>query len=194
MLALGACGAEAAPPQPDLHRVEARLAWAGEDGKGLRVLAEALPEPAAGVRATTREEDMLRGALRLDPERELVRVHLVGAAAELTSSGHLEDESGKRFLPLPDPPGDLDPRARNLWLGLANGGPQPDPALPGAQRRSFLLLGEDGQTRLPAPQTQGAASLRWERNEEHVMLEAQRWNERQRREFLEPERVERKQE
>ena len=184
LLALGGCG-EGGAAGPDLHQVEARLAWMGEDAGGLRVLAEPLTPPAPGTAAVVTEEAMLREQLGLGRDRSLVRLHLVGEPPQLQAPGSLATANGQRFLPFPPPPEHLDARARNLWLGVAQGGPPPDPQASGVRRRSFLLLGENQSAVLPVEQ--GGGALHWERSGQALPLQPRAWSERERRDFLEQE-------
>ncbi|MCH2111467.1 MAG: hypothetical protein MK213_01310, partial [Planctomycetes bacterium] len=123
------------------------LAWAGVDEQGLRILLESLEPASAGGLG---EEGTLRATMGMSADVRLMRIHLVGDRERLTQSGRVV--GGENTLEsLGPPPAGLSLRQRNLWLGLANGGPEP---MEGVQHRAFLLQGT-----LPSEQQ----LVQWER-------------------------------
>ncbi len=171
-----ACGREEAPaflsPAP-----ETRVAWVGSNGSGLEVLAEPLTShPGAGP---LKEDRFLHKILGIDPDRPLLRLHLLGDAGELESPGRVTGPEGALFEALPGNRAQESPRARLFRLGVAQGGPWPDP-VPGSRlHRSFLLAGQKNRL------LQQEGPLFWERDGVTLKLEARSWTGRARQDFLE---------
>jgi len=146
------------------------LAWAGIDDQGLRILVESLAPASAGGMG---EEGTLRATMGMSADVRLMRIHLVGDRERLDQSGRVV--GGESTLEtLGPPPAGLSLRQRSLWLGLANGGPEP---LEGVQHRAFLLQG----TLPPEQQT-----VQWERGPDMLVLEKVDWKEAVREEYLHP--------
>lgn len=180
---LPGCGQSAAGGAPEPGPAPAQWAWAGENGQGLRILVEALPEPEPEARGALREEAQLRRILHLDPERAVVRLHLVGPAPQLQEPGRLATGGGRAFDPLGEPPPGLDSRARNLWLGVGLGGPPPDLSGAGTTRRSFLLLADEGGA-WPGAGEAAPPALEWRSDSQRIELQPRRFSPRERRDFL----------
>lgn len=178
-----ACSRDA-PGENGAPGVQVQLAWAASTEDGLRILAEPLFAPEAAPVEGFREETMLRRRLGL--QGRLLRLHLIGEGDQLLNPGELRYGQSGRFLPLGEPPADLGPRDRLLWVGVGRSGtaegsdsPIPSPAL---QRRSFLMTEkEKGEGELPE------IILRWSAADREVALQAHQWTPKERRQFLEPD-------
>jgi len=166
-----ACGKEETAaflsPSPETF-----VAWVGRDGHGLEVIAE----PGAG---SPTEDRFLHKTLGVDPDRPLLRLHLLGEAEELGSPGHVRGPEGDLFEPLPEKRSGESPRARLFRLGVAQGGPWPDPDPAARRHRSFLLAGR--KPSLPPAEE----PLLWERKGVTLQLKARSWTGRARQDFLE---------
>ena len=113
---------------------------------------------------------MLQDVLGLE-ETTLVRLHLLGQSESLQKSGQIFCQGAVLAQPLGDPPTSLDPRARNLWIGLGLGGGVA-PLGVGMQHRTFLL-------RLLAPPS--GRPLHWQGNGLSIPLESRSWSGAERR-------------
>ncbi|MFQ5749515.1 MAG: hypothetical protein ACE5H3_08670 [Planctomycetota bacterium] len=153
------------------------VAWVGNDGRGLEVIAEPLASDRGAGSLT--EDRFLHKVLGIDPDRPLLRLHLLGEAGELGSPGRVTGPEGDLFEPVPEKRTGESPRARLFRLGVARGGPWPDPSPAGRPHRSFLLAGR--KNRLPP----AAEPLLWERDGVTLQLEARAWTGRARQDFLE---------
>jgi len=183
---VSACGRGSAEIEASAH-AEFRSALVGQTDSGLRIVAETIAPPAYPA-APFPEEELLRRDLRLDADRQLLRIHLVGEPGMLQARGRLSSSDGAAFEAFGPPPAGMNPRGRALWIAVAEGLPLPDPVAAGRRRRSFLL-GADGAAagaaRAVVEGAAGGASWVWENGGVRLPLESRVWSEAERRRFLE---------
>ncbi len=161
--------------QLGLHSQETlTAAWTGESEDGVRVVLEHTFRAPGPEKKYFSEQDLLIKAFGLEKSDSLVRLHLVGAGSALQGSGSLQSSSGQIFDALNQPPRGLSPRARNLWIGLAQGGGESTAA---QTRRTFLF-----KTNRP----EISADLLWSRGEMQVNLKGRLWDGKGRLEYLTP--------
>lgn len=170
-LTAAACDGPAVPP-PARAEVELLVAWTAETEDGFRVAAEQLFEAPLAELSGWSEEQLLRRDLALADE-PFLRLHLMGRGEEIDASGVVEGAGGA-LTPLGDPPRELSPQARSLWL--AYGGSEALEA-EAYGRRSYLLRGS-------APPEQEV--LVWSRGDRRLELQKRSWTGKQRQEFLDP--------
>jgi hypothetical protein len=148
------------------------LVWTGEAVGGTRILVE---QPFDAFDSSfVSEKKVLSQAFGLTEGEYLVRLHLVGGDGPIQSSGILNSNSGQSFETFGNPPPALSPRAKSLWIGLAQGGSSPSP---NQNRRTFLL-----KTNRDAL----LGDLQWLRGDESIELTSHIWNGKQRLDYLAP--------
>lgn len=181
---LGACGSDTSESETVDTDVRVQWAWVGQQEDGLRVVAEPLAgkhgKSGGNSSVLISEEELVRRTMDLEEDASILRLHLVGKAADLQTPGRLQVSSGKWFQPFADPPHRLSLRARTFWIGVGHGGLAPDLSATHIMRRSFLMHGEPGEPE------QRSDTLIWERGGQSLSLEARTWNERERRDYLDP--------
>lgn len=153
-----------------------RIAWTGSAGE-VDLVVERLARPHDADNTRLTEEQMLRDRLPLEGDEALLRLHLLGPAAELEQAGSLE-VAGAGFLPYGAAPAALDARQRLLWNGVLRGLPVARVGEDGRARRTLLLHGPDGRLD-PLPST-----LRWKSATRAAELELRTWSEVARRAHL----------
>ncbi len=146
------------------------LAWSGETDQVGLVL-----EPLAAIQQSSSsaisEREMLRERFELNPELELMRLHMIGPADALAEVGQIQfDGVTYQAFPAADP--QLPAAQRLLWDGVLRGLPVAESAVPGARTRRSVIVSGNSAAQAPIQVDQAV----WTRAEESAVLSRKVWS------------------
>ncbi len=146
------------------------LAWSGESEQ-LDLVLEPLAAVQQSSSSAISEREMLRERFELEPELDLMRLHMMGPADALAEVGQVQID-GVTYSAFPAADAALPAAQRLLWEGVLRGLPVAESELPGARTRRSVIVAASSA---PDPEIQSGKAV-WTRADESVVLSRKVWS------------------
>lgn len=146
------------------------LAWSGESEE-LGLVLEPLASVQQSSSSAISEREMLREQFELQPELDLMRLHMIGPADALAEVGQIQMD-GVTYKAFPAADSSWPAAQRLLWEGVLRGLPVAESSAPGARTRRSVIV---ASSTAPDSEIQ-IGKVVWARAAESTVLSRKVWS------------------